>query len=349
MSKVVIATDFLFERNDLTLYLDLLVSMYPKAKVITLSFQEGKILGEIEQRNISATYLSHKIKTTRDIGRYYYLIPNAVKTLQVPKDTDLLISLTSGYIHGLDVPLTTKHLCYIYDESKPRLNFLNKFFTPYVKSFQINNFKNLTHIYRILPEDNYSSIQPCFKTADFPLVQNQDWNLDYYVLEGDNTSHKNLKNILSVLRKLKVLVKIVGENEVLQKLKIEFNDSTYFEFWGKRCNGDLSLLLQGCRAHIDASEGLFPQKVFATLASGRPVLVNQNKVTEEFLSNSHGKFFNSNHPESIEQKIKEMESDYRHYDNKELRRFALHFNERKFKSDLAREARKLVPNLKEEL
>ena len=38
MSKVVIATDFLLERNDLTLYLDLLVSMYPKASVMTLSF-----------------------------------------------------------------------------------------------------------------------------------------------------------------------------------------------------------------------------------------------------------------------------------------------------------------------
>jgi hypothetical protein len=349
MNKVVIATDFLFERNDLTLYLDLLVSMYPKASVMTLSFQEGKILGEIEQRNISATYLSHKIKTRNDVGRYYYLIPNAVKALHVPKDTDLLITLSAGFIHGIDVPLTTKHLCYVYDETKPALNLLNRFFTPYVSSFQSNNFKTLSHIYRILPDDSYASIQPCFKTADFPLVLNPEWNLDYYVVEGDNTSYKVLKNILTALKKMKVLVKVLGENNNLNKLKTEFNDSNYFEFWGKRCNGDLSLLLQASRAHIDASEGLFPQKAFATLASGRPVLVSENKVTSEYLNASQAKFFQSNNLDSIEQKIKEMENDYRHYDSKELRRFALHFNERKFKADLAREARKLVPNLKEEL
>jgi hypothetical protein len=67
------------------------------------------------------------------------------------------------------------------------------------------------------------------------------------------------------------------------------------------------------------------------------------------LNASHAKFFQPNNLDSIEQKIKEMENDYRHFDSKELRRFALHFNERKFKADLAREARKLVPNLKEEL
>ncbi|MFZ4714146.1 MAG: glycosyltransferase [Bacteriovoracaceae bacterium] len=348
MSKVVIATDFLFERNDSTLYLDLLVSMYPDASLMTLSFQEGKILGEIEHRKIQASFLSHKIKEKKDIGKYLYLIPNAVKSMKVPADTDLLITLSAGYIHGLDVPLTTKHLCYFYEESKPELTLLNKLFYPFVKSFQKGRLSVLSHLYRVVKEDQYNSIQPCFKTSDFPLVTSPDFNYDYYVVEGDNTPYLLLKNILTVLKKLKVIVKIVGDNPALNKLKKEFSDPAYFEFWGKRCNGDLSVLLQGCRAHIDATIGVFPHKTFAALASGRPVLVTHTPVTEEYLTDKQAKFFDAFQMAQLEVRVKEMEADYRYMDSKELRRFALHFNERKFKGDMAREARKLVPTLREE-
>ncbi len=343
MSKVVIATDFLIERDDATLYLDLLVTMYPKATLMTLSFQEGKILGEIEMRKIQASFLSHKIKRKDDIGKYFYLIPSAMKSMKVPEDTDLLITISHGFIHGLDVPLSTKHLCYFYQDFKPKLSFVNKLFYPYVRKFQTNSYKTLPHLYSTSKLTTNEVIQPCFKTQDFPLIMNPEYAHDYYVVEGDNTDATTLKTILTALKRLKVLVKVTGDNPLLNKLKTEFHDGAYIEFWGKRCNGDLSVLLQGCRALIDGTDTVFPHKTFSALASGRPVIVAKNSTMEEFLSPKQAKFFSPNNKNELEQMIKAMENDYRFIDSTELRRFALHFNERKFKGDLARQVRRLVP------
>lgn len=338
--KVIIATDFLIERDDATLYMDLLVSMYPKAQLMTLSHQEGRILGEIEMRTITSSFLSHKIKETKDIARYYYLIPEALKALTIPTDTDLVISFSRGFIHGLTVPANTKHLVFYYD----RLNIAPKGFFKFLglhtdyflqkKEEQIKNW--------------YRPAKYCFKTSDFPMPHpEQEFTHDFYVVNADDCDEKSLNSTLKTLEKLKVAIKIVGDNATINAVKNSFINNTQFEFWGKRCNGDLASLLVNAKAVIDLTSMTFPHKAFAALSVGRPVLISQTPRNLEWFSDK-AIYLDPKNTQDLEHKIKQMENDYKYAKSLDLRRFALHFNERAFKSDFSRKVKELV-NLEAEV
>lgn len=332
--KVIIATDFLIERDDATLYMDLLVSMYPKAQLVTLSHQEGKILGEIEMRNITSSFLSHKIKESKDIARYYYLIPEALKALVIPNDTDLVISFSRGFIHGLTIPANTKHLVFYYD----RLNISPKGFFKFLGLH--------TDYYLQQKEEKiqtwYSPAKYCFKTSDFPMPHpEQEFTHDFYVVNADSCDEKTLSSILKVLEKLKVAVKIVGENSTTLAVKNNFSQNSQLEFWGKRCNGDLASLLVNAKAVIDLTVMTFPHKALAALSVGRPVLISQSPRNQEWLSDKVI-YLDPKNTADLEEKIKKMENDYKYAKSLDLRRFALHFNERVFKSDFSRRVKELV-------
>lgn len=339
--KVIIATDFLIERDDATLYLDLLVSMYPKAQLMTLSHQEGKILGEIEMRNITSSFLSHKIKEAKDIARYYYLIPEALKALQIPKDTDLVISFSRGFIHGLTIPEGTKHLVFYYD----RLNIAPKGFFKFLglhTDYYLQKKEELIQTW-------YKPAKYCFKTSDFPMPHpEQEFTHDFYVVNADSCDEQSLHSTLKTLEKLKVAVKIVGENNTTMAVKNDFSTNTQFEFWGKRCNGDLASLLVNAKAVIDLTVMTFPHKAFAALSVGRPVLISQSPRNLEWLSDKVI-YLDPKNTTDLEEKIKKMESDYKYAKSLDLRRFALHFNERAFKSDFSRKVKELINLDAEEL
>lgn len=332
--KVIIATDFLIERDDATLYMDLLVSMYPKAQLMTLSHQEGKILGEIEMRTITSSFLSHKIKEPKDIARYYYLIPEALKALVIPEETDLVISFSRGFIHGLNIPTKTKHLVFYYDRLNVAPKGFFKFLGMHTDYFLQKKEEQIKHWYK--------PAKYCFKTADFPMPHpDQQFTHDFYVLNAENCDENNLAQTLNVLEKLKVAVKIVGENATINSLRDIFIGHSQFEFWGKRCNGDLASLLVNAKAVIDLTSMTFPHKAFAALSVGRPVLISQTPKNQEWFSDKVI-YLDPKNTQDLEQKIKQMESDYKHAKSLDLRRFALHFNERAFKSDFSRTVKELV-------
>lgn len=332
--KVIIATDFLIERDDATLYMDLLVSMYPKAQLMTLSHQEGKILGEIEMRTITSSFLSHKIKESKDIARYYYLIPEALKALVIPSDTNLVISFSRGFIHGLNIPANTKHLVFYYD----RLNVAPKGFFKFLGMHTDYFLQKKEELIK----NWYKPAKYCFKTSDFPMPHpEQQFTHDFYVLNAEACDEMSLAKTLKVLEELKVAVKIVGDNSAITEVKKNFEANSQFEFWGKRCNGDLASLLVNAKAVIDLTVMTFPHKAFAALSVGRPVLISQAPRNQEWLSDKVVYLDPKNH-DDLTEKIKRMESDYKYAKSLDLRRFALHFNERVFKSDFSRKVKELV-------
>lgn len=331
--KVAILTDFLIERDESTNTIDVLVSMFPDAEIYTLSFQEGKILGEIEQRKIHSSFLSHKIKTVSDIGRYYYLIPSAIQSIKLPSDIDLVLYFSTGFIQGVNRPSKAKHVTYFYRNTRYQLNWFNRLFASYVEKFKKQTYFKDENLYAPFRSWSAKNYLPFIKSQDFAMTKASDATLDYYVLNGDHASENDLTVILSCLKKMNVLVKVIGDNPILDRLKVKFEDSTYREFWGKRCHGDLAPLMANARAFIDLTHDEFPSYSLASLACGRPVLLLKSQLWEGFFEIDKFIFFDINSA-SFESSLKEMESKYADYDGNELRRYSLKFNERKFKHEL---------------
>lgn len=89
------------------------------------------------------------------------------------------------------------------------------------------------------------------------------------------------------------------------------------------------------KAIWDFSTGFFPSKAFGAFATGRPVVVRDEGVQREFLT--QGAYFLSDFTTTkIQEALEYVEAGYMSQDRKVLRRLGLKWNERLFKSRMVK-------------
>jgi hypothetical protein len=338
--KIALVCDHLLSRDHSIEMVELLCEVFEEAKIYTLAHNPGKILGLIEMRNITSTYLSKVIKTPLDLNRKSFLIPSALKTLKVESDTDLVISLSKGHVQGISIPKNVKHICYLYSlggwHSSGSLG--EKFFSSFLKGWRSRSFSKIDKLLissnalkEKLSTKEATVIHPVFKIADYRLVEDDtEFPYDYYAVDISGLERDAVKNLITTFEKLKTKATFLGPYEHLEDLK---GSSSFCEFWGERCPGDLAVLLSRSRAFIDLKERPFPFMALASVACGRPFLVRDSLEHKEFLKEENGLFRNFTEL-SLEKEVKQMDRLYSKYSRKKLRNNALHYGDMKFRSKL---------------
>ena len=66
------------------------------------------------------------IKDHRKLQYKTYLFPHMAKRFQINCQTQLMVSVSCGFAHGIRKPPKTKHLCYLYDWNFNPLGLLNR-------------------------------------------------------------------------------------------------------------------------------------------------------------------------------------------------------------------------------
>lgn len=341
--KTAIAIDSLLSRDESIFMLELILNLFPNSEIYTIAHKQGGILGQIETRPIVSSFLTHKAKDLSVFKKNFWIMPSAVKAIPLHPSIEKVIVLSRGYIHGLNLPNNVEKLLYIMDwdliEQK-ELGF-QKLFSPYVNDWRE---KVLTKYPKIavssetlknkLELPNAEVIAPTYRTEEYPFVRNEDHNFmfTHHLIFTQELSANDFRTLAKFLLSKNETVRVLGPDAHLSDLKKEFPD---IDFAGDHCEATSALYSHQAKAIWDFSQSFFPSRAFGAFATGRPAVVRDNSINREFLT-SGAHFLKDFSASSLSSLYDDVEATYAQVDRKVLRRLGLKWNERLFKSRMAK-------------
>lgn len=282
--KIALSIDSLIVRDQAIEILELLSSLYDDAQIFTLVHNKGGILGPLEMRKISSTYLSLKVKNKKDFKKLSFLTPFA--GLSIPCNFDLVINLSRGLSHGIPRCQGTRQITYLYDmDSLDKTTFLGKIFFSSLKKWSLEKLNTCDDLIlsssslgKSLGIVNAQVVHPFVKVDDFALITSSFFKHDFFAVSTEGLSLKKAKAISTFLKKNQLRFCFVGADD---HLKNDFDASILM---GEKCNGELAPLLASAKGLIYLGENLFPKIALSSLLVGRPVYCLESDFNREFLS-----------------------------------------------------------------
>ena len=341
--KTAIAIDSLISRDESTFLLELVLNLFPDSEIYTIAHKRGGILGQVETRPIVSSYLSHKTKDASVFKKNFWAIPTAVKRMPIHPSIEKMIIISRGYIHGLEIPANVEKLLYILDWDLVPQNELGlqKFFTPYVNDWRekvLTRFPKIAvsseSLKQALHLPNAEVIEPTYRTEEYPFVRDEDHNFmfTHHLVYTHDVPEKDLRSLIGFLQRKGEMVRLLGPDNHLNGVK---NDLKAADFAGDHCEATGALYSHQAKAIWDFSRTFFPSRAFGGLATGRPVVVRENNVNREYLTQG-AHFLTDFSNENLERTFKEVNDSYLSADRKVLRRLGLKWNERLFKSRMVK-------------
>lgn len=341
--KVAICIDSLLERDDSIFLLELVLNIFPNAEIYTIAHKQGGILGPIETRPIVSSFLTHRAKDLTVFKKNFWILPSAVKAIPLHPTIEKVIVLSRGYIHGLNLPEKVERYLYIIDWDFVDQNKLGwqGLFKSYVNDWRE---KALTHYLKIgvssealrerLELPNAEVLEPTYRTEEYPFVKDEDHNFlfTHHLLYTHGLSVEDFRKVASFLVGKGELVRVMGPEAHLSEVKKALPQ---LEFAGDHCEATSALYSHQAKAIWDFSQGFFPSKAFGGLATGRPVVVCDNKINREYLTQG-AHFLKSFNENDLQTLFDEVHHSYMSVDRRVLRRLGLKWNERLFKSRMVK-------------
>lgn len=341
--KTAIAIDSLIARDESIFILELVLNLFPNSEIYTIEHKQGGILGQIETRPIVSSFLSHKVKDVSVLKKNFWILPSAVKGIPLHPSIEKVIVISRGYIHGLNIPSHVERALYILDwDGVPQKELgWQKLFAPYVNDWREKALRQYNKIAvssetlkNNLELPNAEVIYPTYRTEEYPFVKDEEHNFlfTHHLLYTHGLSVQEFKTIMDVMTKRGEKVHVLGPDSHLEDLKKNYPDA-YFA--GDHCEATNALHSHQAKAIWDFSRSFFPSKALGGLSTGRPVVVRDEAVQREFLVNGVH-FVREISEDMINITLSEVAVNYMSVDRRSLRRLGLRWNERLFKSRMAR-------------
>lgn len=341
--KVALCIDSLLTRDDSIFLLELALNLFPNSEIYTIAHKQGGILGQVETRSIVSSFLAHKAKNLEVFKKNFWIIPSAVKGIPLHPSIEKVIVLSRGYIHGLNFPSHVESYLYIMDwnlvdQSKLRWQ---KLFAPYVNDWRekaLTRYRKIAVSSEVLKVDlhlpNAEVIQPTFRTEEYPFVTDENHNFlfEHHLVYTHDLSVQDFRTLAQVLTSKGEMVRVIGPDEHLSEIRSEFPK---IDFAGDHCEATGAMYSHQAKAVWDFSRSFFPSRAFGALCTGRPVVVSDNRLNREYLTQG-AHFLKSFNESDINQIHAEIEASYPSYDRRALRRLGLKWNERLFKSRMVK-------------
>jgi hypothetical protein len=340
--KVAITCDYLLERNHYTEIIELVCEIFPEAKLYCFAHKQGAILGHIEQRKITSTFLSTQVRTEKEFYTHSYQIPSLAKNLFVSCDYDLIINISKGFSQGMAKCDKTKLVTFLYDlgyENKINKTLMQKIFKPFVESWVMKSLKkaDLVIVSRedlkerlkgILP--HLEVTPPPFRVTDYSLFPKSMFKHHFFAIESNGLTLPEARTLVSWMKEWNLEYQFVGNDEHLTELKSELATNKFF---GNRCSGEHAPVLASSKALISFNDQEFPNLVLATMATGRPVIIGND--LKKWVS-GEGTFFASFHKGSLKTMIDEVIAREDELDGQKIRAHVMVYHDIKFKAHLKR-------------
>lgn len=341
--KTAIAIDSLLLRDESVFILELILNLFPHSELYTIVHKRGSILGPIETRPIVSSFLTHRAKNENVFKKNFWIMPSAVKAIPIHPSIEKMIILSRGYIHGLNLPDHIEKYLYILDWDLIKQKDLGwqKLFSSYVNDWREKSLTKYTNIAlssetlrERLELPNSIVIPPTFRTEDYQFVRDEDHNFSFthHLIYTHGLEIPNLRKLIKFLSDKNETIRILGPDLHLDEIKKEFPQ---VEFGGDHCEATNSLYSHQAKVIWSLDNSFFPSRALGALATGRPVVVRDSKIQREYLS--QGAYFLKDFEDSsLRLAYERSDNEYMSLDRKSLRRLGLKWNERIFKTRMAK-------------
>ena len=340
--KIAITCDTLITRNHYTEIVESICEIFPEARLYCFVHKAGKILGHIEQRVITSSYLSHQITSDEDFWKKSYQYPRLASNLFVSCEYNLIINISNGFSQGFKKCDQTKMITFLYDDSfenKIKKTLIQKIFYSYVVSWAQ---KSLTKpdVVLVAREDmknrfqKYASsievVPPPFRISDYSLFPKEMFPHHFFLIESEGLSSEQAKMIINWMEEWKLEFQFIGNDDHLVSLKSNLPEKRFF---GNKCSGEHTPVLAASKALISFNENSFPKLALGAMATGRPVILANG--LKKWVSGT-GTYFASFTKESLKTMIDEVQVNEGSLDPQKIRAHAIFYHDVKFKAKIKR-------------
>ena len=329
--KTVIVTEFLVEKDYISTHLEEILTLYPNSTIMSLCYKPMSQGSKIESHTIVSSQAPFE-KLKKNPG----LVRAMVQNLIIPEDTDLIISLSRGYIHYIQKPEQTKHLSYIMDYPAKR-SLLSQILaagkkTQIDKAIFLSKYIAKKNGYSL---DDKDILNPFFKLGSHEAdgVGQTSREIDC-VIHLSQKSQVNLTKLAQELEGVNFLFH--AESSLLDQLlgdgELRQNHS-----YQQGCHGTEQKLFENTKLFVDLTQLSFNPHCFKAMSAGAAVYIPQDVYSELIPSEFSMRYLNkANIREALEC------SWWDQFDSQKARRQALRLNGRIFKRNFKKQVDLLI-------
>ncbi|MDP6959448.1 MAG: glycosyltransferase, partial [Planctomycetota bacterium] len=266
------------------------------------------------------------------------LYPRAIRSLQLQREYDLIISSESGPAKGISNPQKTPHLCYVHTpmrycwgKTEEYLNVLPKVIRPFARhAFEklrkwdettisnvdryVVNSKNVQkRVEKYYGRDSHVVYPPiALDLFENPLVNRPPQERESYLSFGALTPYKRIDLLVDAFNQNGKKLLVVGEGSERKKLMVKAGDN--IRFTGSLPFSEIIRRIQESKALLFPGEEDFGMIPLEVMAMGLPVIAYRAGGAletvverEECPAESTGLFFDHQTVESLNERLEEFE------------------------------------------
>jgi glycosyltransferase involved in cell wall biosynthesis len=309
--RVAIVCSWLNQYGGAERVLEVLHDMYPEAPIYTSIFWPEALPPSCRNWDVRTSFLNRLPLIHRHHQWFLPFYPAAFEHFDFA-DYDLVLSVTSGFAHGIITNTKTLHVCYCLTPAR----FLWDYHA-YVQREELNRVvrwlvphfvRNLRHWDRLAAErvDRFvaisQTVQQRIRTfyrreavVIYPPVEVQRFSLsqergDYFLIISRLVPYKRIDLAVQAFSQLGLPLWIIGDGR--DRRALEGMAAANVRFLGRVADQELARYLAGCRAFVFPGEEDFGIAPLEAQAAGRPVIAYAaGGALETVLEGTTGLFF----------------------------------------------------------
>ena len=327
--------------------------IYTNAPIYTTVYAEEMVDEALKNIDVRTTFIQKYKKAKTNHQKYFPFMPFAWEQFDF-NEYDIVLSSSTSCAKGIITPPDTMHICYC---NSP-MRYAWEFYYEHFKAEKLGLFKKkllplLINYMRIW--DVVSANRVDFFIANSTNVAKRIWkhyrrhsdvihppvksklfninNIDdeYFLIVSRLVPYKKTDLAIQVFNELKLPLVIIGTGRQLDYLKSIANDN--ITILGYQPDGVIADYYSKCRALIFPAEEDFGITPLEAQASGRPVIAyGEGGVLETVINEKTGIFFSNQNEKSLKDAV--LDFNKMHFDKKEIREYALTFDEEIFKNKI---------------
>ncbi|HTD08033.1 MAG TPA: glycosyltransferase [Solirubrobacteraceae bacterium] len=265
-----------------------IADLYSQAPIFTLLYDEQGTDGRFAGRPVTTSSLQRFGIDQSAFRRLLPLYPHAIERLRLPQ-SDVVLSSSSAFAHGIRVPDGAVHVCYCYtpfryawDEERYALSEISPLLRPLLRqqlrsirrwdlaaSRRVDAYIAISELSRKRIKRHYGRDAPVIH----PPVETHRFQPgtpgDTLLVVSEILPHKRLHIALEAARRVHAPIQVVGAGPHLSALKDAYPEA---EFLGRASDEDLVELYAGARAVLMPNIEEFGITAVEAQAAGRPVI-----------------------------------------------------------------------------
>lgn len=304
-----------------------LAELFPDAPIYTLMYDQEKVGRVFPAKRVICSHAQKKYQQLKKPQLILPYLRHAIESFDF-SGFDLVISSSSGFAHGILLPLDTKHICYChspmryawdytqeYRKDKSRSWFkkpLSLLISKMLHSIRIWDFvcADRPDYYIAASHHVQKRIQKYYKQEApviYPPVNIDRFNLtpkhdNFFLIVAALTAWKKIDLAIRAFNDLGKTLIIIGDGqEMAQLTKIA---GPNIHFLGRQTDEVVTEYMQNCRAFIFPSEDDFGITPIEVMACGKPVIAfKKGGAVETIQADTTGVFFDEQNVESLKKAV----------------------------------------------